>query len=64
MMIQTLIAMTVETGVSSTTDADTDNIKENDPTAAAIVATKACAFSALPITEVFFLCIFTLRGCI
>ena len=51
-MIQTLIAMTVETNASST-DGDTDDIKENDPTAAAIVATKACAFSALPITEVF-----------
>jgi hypothetical protein len=63
MMIQTLIAMTVETNVSSA-NVDTDNIKENDPTAAAIVATKACAFSALPITEVFFLYIFILGWCI
>lgn len=50
MMIQTLIAMTVETNLPL--PADPNYIKENDPTAAAIVATKACAFSALPITEV------------
>jgi hypothetical protein len=53
MMIQTLIALTVEKSTVSTVEGT--RIMDNDPTAAAIEATKACAFSALPITEVLVL---------
>lgn len=63
MMIQTLIALTVRKPAVTTVEGT--RIMDNDPTAAAIEATKACAFSALPITEVlhffFFGCLAVLH---
>lgn len=58
MMIQTLIALTVHKPAVSTVEGA--RIMDNDPITAAIEATKACAFSALPITEVLH---FFLFGC-